>query len=788
MKKAWLILLTAIVASWVVLFALSASPLKNTKTAQQGLLDLRSQDFSSENINVSGQWEFYWEQLLLPGEEVSHRSYATFPLLWDKIEVNGKSLPSVGYATYKLKIILPPSIPLLALRIPDIYSSYRLYVNDSLAVENGKPASKKEAAKPFWSERIVSLPRHTDTVNLLLHVANFWHSKGGPHKPVVLGSFEQISRQNKIDWGLDTITTGFILMSGFLFFGLYLFAKSDKPILYFALFCFTYSYRIIGTGPYLFYSLFPELNWFVTLRIEYLSLVLGCACLFQYIRYLYPQEAGKIVVRILLWISALYSIIILTTTVHFFSSVMPVYLVILFFYLAYAFYVFITAYIHKRNDSDFALLSACIAFILFLFLNLHYFKLAPDMKVMICSGYILFLFLQAIILSSRFAYTLGYAARQAQLGVKAKSEFLSTMSHEIRTPLNAIIGLVHILLKGKPSSSQKDTLEVVLFSANNLLVLVNDILDYSKLEENKMKLEKIDMNLQEIGENIVKGAQSFADSKKIKLEYEFDNRIPERVLGDPTRITQVITNLVHNAIKFTDEGWVRLSLLAEKTESHHATITISVKDSGIGILPDEQKIIFKRFTQADSSTSRKYGGTGLGLAISKRILALYNADMKFDSEPGRGSTFWFTLSFPVVAGKKNAVLNPTVSKKPLRNLSILITEDNALNVMIAKTILEDFGARVDVASNGKQALEKFDAAVHHIVLMDLNMPEMDGFEATKQLRSRGITVPVIALTATLPAEIADKINAAGFTDIIVKPFDPDGLCRTILKYRKGGEG
>ena len=239
MKKAWLIVLTAIVTSWVVLFALSTSPLKNTKTAQQGLLDLRSQDFSSANINLSGQWEFYWSQLLLPGEDVSHHNYATFPSLWNKIEVGGKPLPSVGYATYKLKIILPSSDPLLALRIPDIYSSYRLYINDSLAVENGKPASKKEEAKPFWSERIVLLPQHTDTVNLLLHVANFWLSKGGPHKPVVLGNFEQISRQNKIDWGLDTITTGFILMSSFLFFGLYLFAKNDKPILYFALFCFT---------------------------------------------------------------------------------------------------------------------------------------------------------------------------------------------------------------------------------------------------------------------------------------------------------------------------------------------------------------------------------------------------------------------------------------------------------------------------------------------------------------------------------------------------------------------
>ena len=785
MKKAWLIVLTAIVACWVLLFALFTTPLKTKKTAQQGLLDLGNQDFSSENIDISGQWEFYWAQLLLPGEQVSHRSYAAFPSLWTKITANGRTLPSTGYATYKLKIILPPSAPLMALRIPDIYSSYRLYVNDSLAVENGKPASKKEEAKPFWSERIVLLPQHTDTLNLLMHVANFWHSKGGPHKPVVLGSFEQIARQNKIDWGLDIVTTGFILMSGFLFFGLYLFAKNDKPILYFALFCFTYSYRIIGTGPYLLYSLFPQVNWFVTLRIEYLSLVLGCACLFQYIRYLYPQEANKVLVRILLWISALYSIIIITAPVRLFSAVMPLYLIVLFLCLGYAFYIFITAYIHKRNDSEFALLSACVAFVLFLFLNLHYFKLAPVMKAMICSGYILFLFLQAIILSSRFAYTLSHAALQAQLGVKAKSEFLSTMSHEIRTPLNAIIGLVHILLKGKPSSSQKDTLEVVLFSANNLLVLVNDILDYSKLEENKMKLEKIDMNLREIGENIIKGAQSFADSKKIKLEYAYDKNIPKRVLGDPTRITQVITNLVHNAIKFTDEGWVRLSLYAERTDTHHTTITIAVKDSGIGILPDEQKIIFKRFTQADSSTSRKYGGTGLGLAISRKILALHSVELQLSSEPGKGSTFWFTLSFPTVHRKKIVSTDSLTAKdKPLQDYTILLAEDNPLNAMIAKTILEDFGAGIELAGNGREAVEKFNAAVHHVIIMDLNMPEMDGFEATEQLRRRGVTVPVIALTATLPAEIAERIKSAGFTDIIVKPFDPDGLCRTILKYRK----
>ncbi|HRN55754.1 MAG TPA: ATP-binding protein, partial [Agriterribacter sp.] len=547
---------------------------------------------------------------------------------------------------YELIILLSRGIPPTGLRIPDMYSSYRLYVNDSMAMENGKPAITKEDARPFWAERIIVLPQNTDTVRLLLQVANFWHSKGGPHKTIVLGNLSKMVKQNRIDWGLDAITTGFILMSGFLFFGLYLIAQNDKPILYFALFCFAYSYRILGTGPYLLFSVFPEVNWFLALRIEYLSLVAACALFFQYIRYLYPGETSKVLVRTLLWVSALYSVIILAAPVRLFSSMIPLYLIVLFFYIGYAFYVFITAYIRKRNGSDFALLSGSIAFVLFLFLNLHYFKLAPVQKVMVCSGYILFLFLQAIILSSRFAYTLSYAAAQAQLGVTAKSEFLSTMSHEIRTPLNAIIGLVHILLKGKPSASQKDTLEVVLFSASNLLVLVNDIFDYSKLEANKMQLEKIDMNLREIGRHIIKGEQSIAAGKGLTLEYEADDHIPELVSGDPVRITQVITNLVHNAIKFTDKGWVKLSLRTEKADVHQAKITITVEDSGIGISPAEQKTIFKRFTQADSSTSRKYGGTGLGLAICRKILALHHTTLKFSSNPGKGSAFWFTLSFP----------------------------------------------------------------------------------------------------------------------------------------------
>lgn len=784
MRKTWLTALSVFVVLWILLFVLITGKTPDQQPVQQGLLDLRSTPLANNEIALSGQWRFYWNQLITPGDTAGKYNYTRFPGLWHNIEKDGKPLPSIGYATYGLTILLPRNVPEIGLRIPDMYSSYRLYVNDSIYASNGYPATVREEARPFWGRQIAMLPRHADTVHLLLQVANFWHSKGGPHKTIVVGDIRKIVKESRIDWGLDAVTTGFMLMSGFLFFSLYLFARSDKAILYFALFCFTYSYRIMGTEPYTIFTVFTEVNWFLALRLEYLSLVWALVFLFLYIRHLYPKETNKYVIRVLLWVSIFFSFIIVTTPVYWFSSVMPFYLTLLFFYLAYATYVFICAYFRKRNGSDFALLGTSIAIVVFFFLNLNYFKLAPVMKLMVCTGYILFLFMQAIILSSRFAFILRRSAIQAQMGVKAKSEFLSTMSHEIRTPLNAIVGLVHILLKGKPAPEQKETIDGILFSANNLRMLVDDILDYNKLDAHKMQLERIEMNLRETVKNIIIGEQSFADSKRIRLESEIDSRIPERLLGDPVRIPQVITNLVHNAIKFTDEGWVKLSLKAEKAETDRILVTFRVQDSGIGIAPGEHKRIFQRFVQADSSTSRKYGGSGLGLPICKKILDLYNSKLELESSPGNGSSFWFTLSFPVPAREKSAdVLPLTEADKCLQNNTIMVVEDNQLNALIAKTILEDFGAQVELVENGRDAVEKFDAGIYQAVIMDLNMPEMDGFEATRQIRRKCTTTPVIALTAAQASEVADKATEAGISAVVGKPFDPEELCRVICSFK-----
>jgi signal transduction histidine kinase len=417
--------------------------------------------------------------------------------------------------------------------------------------------------------------------------------------------------------------------------------------------------------------------------------------------------------------------------------------------------------------------------------NLNYFGIIPELRLVMFAGYISFFFLQSLALSHRFAQSFRQATEQAQQGLRSKSEFLSTMSHEIRTPLNAVIGMTHLLLNHDPREDQKEDLGVLLFSANNLLSIVNNILDYNKIEEGKIGFENIPMDLSSIARNIIAGLKNAADEKGILLLADIDSRLDKKVMGDPTRTSQVINNLVHNAVKFTEKGTVRLSVIVDSFQPDFVTVTIKINDTGIGIPAEKQGIIFDRFTQADSSTSRSYGGTGLGLAITRKILELQRVILQLQSEPGKGSEFYFTQTFTfskeTVAEVRDR-LPVDKDKQCLHGIHLLLVEDNPLNVLVAQTMLENNGATVDVATNGAEALEQLDSNRHRLILMDLHMPVMDGYEATVILRQRGETLPIIALTASTPKEVESGAFAAGLNDVVVKPFNPDELYRLILKY------
>lgn len=784
----WIIVATLIMGVGLPACVAKDQPV-STITAQKGILDLRSVNLNNQSVALNGEWAFYWRRLVQPHDTaLPAPDFITYPSLWNKIKLHGRQLPAIGYASYTLTVMLPKNRPRLALLIPDAYCSYRLFINDSVWARNGSPDTSAEKAVPFWTTQTIILPANADTVHLLLQIANFWHTKGGSYKQMVIGERDTLFLELQRDRAYDLLLAGCLFMGGLFFFGFFIYGSRDKAILYFSLFCIVYSYRMVGTSLYVLHYIFPNLSWFVTVRIEYLCLTISVALFARYFQCLYPKDASRVVVGMVVWLCFLYSVIIAVTPPRIFTKGINPFLVLMFLYIGYAFYICIRAVKYKRIGAVFALLSCSVMLLVFLIINLNYFALVFTEKWIVFAGYVLFFFLQSLVLSNRFAFTLRKAADEAKQGLKAKTEFLSTMSHEIRTPLNVVIGMAHLLLRNTPRKDQEKNLDVLLFSANNLLAIVNDILDYNKIEAGKINFEMIPMDIASIAQHIVEGLSSKAEEKNIVLHADTDSRITRKVIGDPTRTSQVIYNLVHNAIKFTEQGSVLLSVKAEEFTDSTVTITISVTDTGIGIEPEKQKIIFDRFTQADSSTSRSYGGTGLGLAITKRILELQHISLQLKSKPGIGSVFYFTHTYalsnePVTTAEEQTAKN-SISEKSLQDITVLVVEDNPFNVMVAQSLLERSGAIVEVASNGVEALEKIKPNKYRIVLMDLNMPVMDGYEATRQLRARGETLPIIALTASLPAEVEKDVQKAGLTDIVVKPFNPDELFSIILTYVK----
>ncbi len=379
-------------------------------------------------------------------------------------------------------------------------------------------------------------------------------------------------------------------------------------------------------------------------------------------------------------------------------------------------------------------------------------------------------------------------AQRAQETASAKSDLLAVMSHEIRTPINGVLGFANLLLDTPLNSEQREFAQTVQRSSDALLTVINDVLDYSKIEAGRMSIEQIDMDLQSVCDGVRAILQSAALERGVSIRIDYDDRLPKYIKGDPVRIRQVLLNLAGNAVKFTESGSVHIAV----TQPDAARLKVSVIDTGIGISSEQLATLFQRYTQADSSTARRYGGTGLGLAISKTLVELMGGEIGALSTPGAGSTFWFVL--PLRAGAPTEAAPPVPPPAPSspERPRLLLVEDNFVNQRVALYLLAKLGYEVDVAQQGREAIDRLSRTRYRLVLMDCQMPEMDGFETTRLVRdpaSRVLNhdVPIIAMTANAFPEDRARSISCGMNDFLSKPVDPTMLAAMLTKWLGTGQ-
>ena len=379
---------------------------------------------------------------------------------------------------------------------------------------------------------------------------------------------------------------------------------------------------------------------------------------------------------------------------------------------------------------------------------------------------------------------------RSEAATKVKSEFLARMSHEIRTPMNGIIGMTYLAMRNNPDEKQMVFLRRINVAATTLLDIINDILDFSKMEANKMEIKNASFSISGMLQSVYDLVQIKAEEKGLDLSFSVADNVPDVLIGDSLRLSQVCINICTNALKFTESGSVNLDVTLKSKDDKKILLLFAIKDTGIGISKDVQEHIFDSFSQADGSITRKYGGTGLGLSISKLIVKMMGGNIWLQSEPGKGSTFYFTVEVQEGTAEdiveKEHSLPGSFESASFLNLKVLLVEDNEINQEIAREILNDMGIKVTMAQNGAEALELWQSDDFDLIFMDIQMPVMDGLTAARAIRDsdapRAKSIPIIAMTANAMSGDREKSLEAGMNEHITKPLNIEELRQALIVW------
>lgn len=770
--------------------------------AKQGIIDLRNWNFEKDgNVFLNGEWVIHWKNLD-PNPINKNPSFTKIPGNWT--ENLTEVLPN-GYATFQLKVLVNPKVKSFYLQNGVTRNAFRILVSGETIYESGKLGTDIKSEVPNISIQTVSIPQNDGgVIDLRVQVSCFHYHVCGIATPYQFGTNETINKSFFEATSRDILVFASLGTLAFFHFVLFLFWRDEKTHLYFSFVCFLASIRILSIGETrLIYNYLPVGLYEIMIRINGFTFTLLYLSFVRYVQEVYPDKKYQNIYLI----NYLFALLLLIGTPFpstVYAKIQSYHLILSLFGLFTLIYPIFHGVLIKKPGAKFFLFSLVATMLLFSLDILTEFA-KKGTAYLAQYGFLVFGLSQALFIADRMIQNfknkekLKQEKELAVAEVKFKSAFLSTMSHEIRTPMNGILGMTQMLGQSNLNEEQKEYLSLIQFSGENLLLLINDILDLTKLEAGKFELRSETVVLPKFLNDIVQLFRSKLKDNHVQIELVFENEPPTYILTDQRRFTQILSNLLGNAVKFTEQGKVTVSLKTIVLNSNKCILRIQIIDTGIGIPEEKLPLLFQPFQQIHSHLSDKTTGTGLGLTITKKIIEEMLGTISIESVFGKGSIF--TIELPVAIGsseinseiqtEKQNILNLTEWEKNLASLyplTILIADDDPINLKVSQMFLKKLGYDALLAENGTQTLKLVETEHPDFIFLDVQMPDLSGIEVTKQIRSqknRRKQPIIIALTANVMEEEKEKCLTSGMDDFMTKPLLIQDLVFMIKKWFKG---
>ncbi len=748
---------------------------EHTPIAKAGRIDISKHEFiENPYVTLDGAWDFYWNELLTP-QQIATGTYDSAPINVPISWANTKDsvLPNFGYATYQLKVKAPSNAPRLVFQTKFIASNCKIYIDDALIMQQGDVGKRVKESSYNSMPIHLELPPVQDSFRITIQVSNFKTNRSGLLYHTFLGD-EHIAtkgQKQQIFYGLAFWGGTFFI--ALLLIGCYFIFSVNESIIYLGLAFLSFGYWRTSADMKIFNIFFIDFDWEWSIRLELLGVILTFFFLAGSMEKFYTTYAPKVFAIILQSVQLIFVVLVLIAPITWVFELIFYHLFVVFASIVYMSIIIKRAIKDKRHNIWFvlvALITTALASSIYVVMDIFYHQ--GDSIYFLLE----FLFLGSLLLMVLYQQfsNIVKLGQKANAAIEAKERFLSVISHEMRTPMNGILVVSDLLEKTPLNEEQQGYITTLQSSGKNLTALIEDLLDNTRIKEGKLQIQHKVFDVHALFQETIHVCHLLLDQKHVVLRLHLDENAPRKAIGDSKRIKQVLDNLIDNAIKFTEDGSVDVFVSAQAIDDDQFTLQCNVKDTGIGIETTVQNEIFEQFSQANSNLNREYGGIGLGLSICKQLVDLMKGNISVESEKGKGSVF----SFEVPLNRCKERINEIPKSPPLaeenqaeKTLQILIVEDNMINLKLLGAGLKKLGYASDSAANGRLGVEATQAQDYDLIFMDVQMPVMDGLEATRLIKQNSTNPPhIVVLTANAFPE--DKIAAyeAGADGFLAKPF------------------